>query len=384
MSFVLTRNLYVKDEVEVSLLTALLKKQINEAYFWGFELHYSGFDLFAVLWRIYYDVYFEKNPYLESYLSKKQELWDITKQDDIFGCCIKNMMFARSGHSSKIFVLRQLAQASVGKTGRKYQGRPPAWCVQHPKKYHPWLQSISKKDYANIALHTYALVRESNGHAEHIYHELVAYFARIIHVESNANDYWNMRKYFDDAHKLLAIIVYLLNQNINNHAENIVVSLKPRKTTMSYYDEFSNDHIDGCPPYNILKERRLYGVYLNIGSFALARHTSKDICELNDIYHVNSRWEQFVFNTPFWVDKFHTYGATYDVSRKCVCFPDDDVCEEFYDLYGYEPDEQPRDVCDKSLGPIPSTSWKTWYCDIFEEPSIIDFDTTFQFVFIKN
>ena len=425
MSFTLTRNLYVRDEVEASLLTALLKKQIREAYFWGYELHYSGFDLFAVLWRIYYDVYFVMNPSLESYLSKKQELWERTKRVEVFAFCIKNMMFAKSGISSKVFVLRQYAKAS-GQTGAKYKGRPPAWCAEHPKKYHSWLRAICKRDYKNIALHTYALARECTGHTEDMYRELVAYFGRVIHVEPNAEDYWNTRKYSDDAHYLLSIIVFLLTlsetslnvnagvdagvdadvdvdancdtefeddaenenaaeyENCAEYENNVVVDvnklLSPHKKDIDMFVFLGDDHIDGCPPYNILIQRRLHGVKPEIGGFALARYTDPDVCELDELYDVNSIWERFVFDTPFWVRKFAEYGATYDTSKKCVRFPSEDAREKFYETYGYEPDEQPTVVRDKSLGSIEKVSWKIWYDGVFKESCLIDFDPNFGFV----
>ena len=64
-TYTLTRFLYIKDEVELSLVTALLKKKnLQECYYWAFELYYSGFDteLFQLLWKIYFDFYYEYNP----------------------------------------------------------------------------------------------------------------------------------------------------------------------------------------------------------------------------------------------------------------------------------------------------------------------------------
>ena len=46
--FGLTRFLFIKDEVVLSLITALLKKQdLSECYYWVFELYYSGFEVFT-------------------------------------------------------------------------------------------------------------------------------------------------------------------------------------------------------------------------------------------------------------------------------------------------------------------------------------------------
>ena len=66
-NMVLTRFLYPKDEVKISLLLALIqKKSVNECLFWASELIYSGFidDITQLLWSIYYDFYAQHNPNL--------------------------------------------------------------------------------------------------------------------------------------------------------------------------------------------------------------------------------------------------------------------------------------------------------------------------------
>lgn len=385
-SFVLTRYLYVRDEVEVSLFTALLQKtNIEEAYFWAYELHYSGFDLFAVLWRIYYDVYFELNPYLEVYLSKKQDLWSTCNDVDAIAYCVKNLFLATP--SSNVFILRQMVCHTSGggdllSKARAYPGRPPKWCAKHPKKYQVWLRAIDKKDYTNIAYHTYLLVRECHGETESLFAQLLTYFEDIFHVKPGADAYWKARKYYDDAHYLLSIIVHLLG-DISNISMSRVTKA-PRDTHLNMFREFGDDRVEGsttmCIHYKILGQRRLYGINPNIGAFTLARYRDVEVTALDELFEVNSIWERFVFETPYWASRFKRYGATFCVDNKRVCFPDDDACEEFYDTYGYEPDEQSRTIRDRSLGSIPETGWKPWYNIVFKSPCLVDFDETFQFI----
>ena len=53
--YILTRFLYIKDEVELSLVSALLKKRnVQECYYWAFELYYSGFDIVQLLYLTYW------------------------------------------------------------------------------------------------------------------------------------------------------------------------------------------------------------------------------------------------------------------------------------------------------------------------------------------
>ena len=54
-SFIFTRYLYEKEEVEIHLLLSLLYKKQEDALFWAYELFYSGFEihLLQYLLKIY-------------------------------------------------------------------------------------------------------------------------------------------------------------------------------------------------------------------------------------------------------------------------------------------------------------------------------------------
>ena len=68
--FTLTRYLYVTKYVKLSLIIALLEKDLDKALFWTFELYFSGLDqdLFGLLWIIYFGFYASLNPELFDYL----------------------------------------------------------------------------------------------------------------------------------------------------------------------------------------------------------------------------------------------------------------------------------------------------------------------------
>ena len=55
---IFTRYLYIKDEVEIALLTNILEKK-EESVFWAYELYFSGFqkEVFQYLWDIYYNFF---------------------------------------------------------------------------------------------------------------------------------------------------------------------------------------------------------------------------------------------------------------------------------------------------------------------------------------
>jgi len=287
-----------------------------------------------------------------------------------------------SAPSSRVFVLRQsvLSDPYHGmntKPGRAYKGRPPKWCAKHPSKYHTWLRAVSKIDYPNIAHHTYLLANERKGAADEMFAVLVAYFSDTFLVHPNVGAYWNVRKYDDDAHYLLSIIVHLLGDV--DLLPDPKATMVPQNKHLEMFREFGRDNIEGCPPYRLLKERRLYEICPTIGGFRLAREND-EITSYGELYQVNSFWERFVYATPCWVKRFDSVGARYNSDCKRVDFPSDDACEDFYDLYGCEPDEQSRTVRDRSLGPIANGNWLSWYESVFVEPSSIVFDVEFRFL----
>ena len=67
---VLTRYLYIKDDVWTSLLMAILTKDIEQTLFWTCEMYHSGFEteLADYLLAVYTEFFKAKNPRLEKYL----------------------------------------------------------------------------------------------------------------------------------------------------------------------------------------------------------------------------------------------------------------------------------------------------------------------------
>jgi hypothetical protein len=61
---VLTRYLYIKEDVVISMLNSLLNKRVDETMFWAYELYFSGFDDEVMAWtcQIYNDLFRKRNP----------------------------------------------------------------------------------------------------------------------------------------------------------------------------------------------------------------------------------------------------------------------------------------------------------------------------------
>lgn len=78
----LTRYLYPKAAVEFSLVAALLERNsLKACYYWLDELVGSGYDdVKQLLWKIFYDFYFEYHPKLEAYLLRKTDMRPVVRQ----------------------------------------------------------------------------------------------------------------------------------------------------------------------------------------------------------------------------------------------------------------------------------------------------------------
>jgi hypothetical protein len=51
--------------------------------------------------------------------------------------------------------------------------------------------------------------------------------------------------------------------------------------------------------------------------------------------------------SPVWFGRIDRYNGRVNNELKTVTFENDEDQDEFYDEFGYEPDEQPKDILDK-------------------------------------
>lgn len=93
--FMLTRYLYIRQDVELSLIQSILDKDLNQSLFWAYELYYSGFEseVLYLLSQIYDTYYAYLNPKLGQFLNKQGILWSEKKENDwIIGIIVRNMV----------------------------------------------------------------------------------------------------------------------------------------------------------------------------------------------------------------------------------------------------------------------------------------------------
>jgi hypothetical protein len=61
-------------------------------------------------------------------------------------------------------------------------------------------------------------------------------------------------------------------------------------------------------------------------------------------------WLYYAYNSPIWKDRLSYYNITINHETKDIEFQDDDELDEFYDVWGLEPDEQLLELQEKSIG----------------------------------
>jgi len=397
----LTRFLYIKDEVELSLVTSLLKKQnLQECYYWTFELYYSGFDneVVQLLWKIYFDFYYELNPCMEDYMLKKHSLWNVDKNMIHIASIVRNLFRLKS--SPNAFILRQytndnssnnnnnnnIAPTIIYKTKTKIK-----WLSSYESKFHNLLLSMKHGHTANICYYIKLLI--DSGEVSDI-RDVIMNFIKptIIQFDLDGVAFerkWNSRLYKNDLHYLLAFIAHLQTPVSILNKCNVFVT--PKEEDIDFINKVENEPIPTIKKgeivldqiYNTLSFKRYFKISETIGAFKkLSRWTisnsSADFLKQNWFH-----WEYYAANgCPLWFSRVEKFGGSFDHDKKEIVFPSDVNKERFYDLYAYEFDEQPRYIWTMSHSNLVERKWQEWYYDLFPEESMVNvcLEDDFEFV----
>jgi hypothetical protein len=94
--------------------------------------------------------------------------------------------------------------------------------------------------------------------------------------------------------------------------------------------------------WKILPHACKYSIHPEIRSLFQINNVDfrKDYCE---------NWLFYAARSPIWCDRIISCGG-FVMDNEKVNVVDEDKAEEFYQLYNYEPDEQPREIQEKSVG----------------------------------
>ena len=339
-----TRYLYNLDEVILSGLECLLKhKNIEECYYWFYEIYSSGYvdKTWNILWKIYYDFYAEKNSYFERKMKQYYRGWKKNKSFKQIMNVIRTLHTFHKNTSGTVFMMRlfycnRLRQliSSKNRSNLKLENRK-----EEILKY-----GLLEKKIPVIGYYIKRLYSKENEE------KLIELIKNEKNVEVVLNDL-----YENTLHQLYYHSIKEENKKKKNISYNVSMDALQgiKQSDLGCYNE--SKYGEGINTvYKTLALRRKYGISSNIGCFKLAR----DGLDLNNEFWYH--WEYYAYRCPLWKSRFDKYNIRVDDKKKEIVFEDVDEYEEFYELYQYEPDEQSKETQEKSTKVLKKRKLNEW------------------------
>jgi len=366
---VFTQYLYIKEEVRIALLVSILNKS-DDAIFWAYELYYSGFkyELLNLIWKIYYDFFATLNPAYEAYLLKKHKelLLDADEtQDQIISSIIQDLLFRP--FNSDIFILRNLCDNFEIDIIYHHTSEIITHTTELTTNLTQW---VANNDFRSIAQWILNLNKDRISVVD-IYNICLGIFDGQIKINKNklAKDFGSAMKVNINKNViLLAKIITLFSKKADlKNGRSVYINVEP-EDIIPYESIIGSDDIKH---YRILEKAYMCGIddFKHLSLFKLTRNKYN----LKEEYWY--RWEYHASFSPLWSKRIRQFKGYPDYIKQKVIFqeePDDDLMQEFYGLYGLEPDEQRSDIQNKSIKSIEKVhNWK-WFIDQYRKNGLCE------------
>ena len=367
---VFTQYLYIKEEVRIALLVSILNKS-DDAIFWAYELYHSGFkhELLNLIWKIYYDFFATLNPTYEAYLLKKhKELINDTTGTQVrnVSSIIQDLLFRP--FNSDVFMLRNICE----KFEIDIIYHHTTEIITHTDEArHNLTQWVANDDFRSIA--QWVLNVNKTISPSIIYSICLDIFEE---TKTKSPKLVKLEKEFASAIKLnintnvilLAKIIQLFSKKTElKKGRSIYINVEP-EDIIPYEPIIGSNEIKH---YTILEKAYMCGIddLKHLGLFKLTRKKYN----LQEEYWY--RWEYHASFSPLWSKRIRQFGGYPDYTTQKVIFkeePDDDSMQEFYSLYGLEPDEQKSQVQNKSIQQIEKIhDWK-WFNEQYKKNGLFE------------
>lgn len=313
---VLTRYLYLKDEVILQMITDILDKK-STAMYWGCELFNSGFRVgfFEIIWKIYYNFFASLNPSYESYLQKKQDI--VLSQDS-------------DGEKHIASIVKDLIIRDYNIDVPLLKMYNNVFEMNESENLEKW---IEKEDYVSICI--YAL-NQKNEPDLSIYKKVIDIFGKSMNVYKSK---WvkEYEKRMDENEKTMLIAkimsLFLKKQKIKEKKKYTLLDKE-------HVENMTNEFYSNMPAWKVLRNARLprkrthcFQYLVRGGKYILSEKAFKEILPNKWLYHASF--------SPLWFGRIQQHRGYVDYKNRTVCFVDEVLEEEFHQHYDYEPDEQP-------------------------------------------
>ena len=388
---IFTRYLYLQDEVKIALMVSLLNKS-NASIFWAYELYYSGFEneLFRLLWKIYYAFYYTLNPAFQQYFIKKHKDWlkmGASIERDKIICIIVNNLLIRP-FNLDVFMLKQTTKTEKSNktTTSKFLHTPSTSSTEYNLKTEAclqasvFLQMLQKNKYVDVA--EYILHQCPVDKLVDTLNSVVEYF---ISKNMSLDKTKIMKNYISVTRLSLVDIRVLLLSNIMHYysleagltmGKKLYIIVDPSDIVM-YETITTNDKLaarDILPiacMYNI-DEHQCLSLFTTNRNNLEENGNERSESKFSDYTPERQRrsiqemywyhWVYYASFSPIWLDRITKHKGVLNHIDQKVEFIDDDHMEEFYDQFGYEPDEQKRETQEKNIQPIKNIrTWSSFY-----------------------
>ena len=327
MSVILSRYLYILDEVKYCFKIAIIhRKPLKESIFWFSEYYRSGYEeeCWQLIFKIYYEYFACINYYFEKVLIRTYETWK--KDNDIYHLIYIIQNFHLMEINKALVNVKDI-EKNKDKKLTLLRGKIPDRFKNITNKECQKLIRFLEKGNIQMIYHIY-----KNSFYE-IDIDIINDFYKC-NLKLN-NDYYNEK----DEIKLSQIFLALNNEkNLNKQK----IFVKPSNEIIKFERELNN--IENIKNYNILKEKRLYRIYDELIYYELERN-KMDFSKLKK--DILLKWEVYAYECRLWKQRIKEYGGY--IENNEIYFKDNDELERFYEKYGFELDEQSKDVQDKSL-----------------------------------
>jgi hypothetical protein len=367
LDVVFTRYLYIKDEVRIALLISILNRS-EDSIFWAYELFYSGFktELFELLWKIYYDFFATLNPAYEVYLSKKYKEWiNDTNKEAIIGSIIQDLLFRP--FNTDVFFLRNCCESfeidvdylnNIDSSSPNFDidANLKDWIdTNNYRSIAQWILNVNKDNTLMIDIYNICLNNFEKNTTKLTKAKLMKDFMSILNFPSIKNHSININLNV----VLLAKIMTLFSKRDSlKMGQSIYSCIEPE-------DIVVYETVSGFTHYKTLEKASICGIddfkFLSLFKVVRNKYTNKNTFKTLFWFH----WEYYASFSPIWAQRITQFKGKIDHINKKVVFieePDDDLMQEFYELYGYEPDEQKKEVQDKSIIDIEKVNnWTIFY-----------------------
>jgi len=353
---VFTRYLYIKDEVRLALLVSLLNKS-EDAIFWAYELYYSGFkfELFELLWKIYYDFFATLNSSFEALLSKKQnELFNQQDVQDtrIIGSIIQTLLFRP--FNTDIFILRNICENFEIDVSYYTNKKTIVNKEEVTNQFEQW---ISRRDYRSIS--QWILNENNIISSEEIYIVCLKYFEKIgmkLPINKLTKEFITITKESNPINTniiLLSKIICLFSKKDQlKSGKSVYINVEP-EDIIPYETVEVNDYIKH---YHILEKACMCGIdewkFLSLFKLKRKKYNIEKKYYYNWLYHASF--------SPIWSNRIRDHQGYPDYNKQMIVFKENKI-DSFYNLFGYEPDEQKKGIQEKSIIKISKkNSWHTF------------------------